>query len=161
MALGERRISLRVNGQSHELIVSNSMRLLDVLRDKLHLYGTKEGCGTGECGACTVIMNGKLIKSCVTFAVQADQAEIITIEGIGTPDELHPIQEAFIEMGAVQCGFCTPGMILAAKNLLDRNPKPTEGEIRQAISGNLCRCTGYVKIVEAIRFAAQQVSLKG
>jgi len=137
------------------------MRLLDVLRDKLHLYGTKEGCGTGECGACTVIMNGKLIKSCVTFAVQADQAEIITIEGIGTPDELHPIQEAFIEMGAVQCGFCTPGMILAAKNLLDRNPKPTEGEIRQAISGNLCRCTGYVKIVEAIRFAAQQVSLKG
>lgn len=161
MALGERQITLRVNGQSHRLIVNNSMRLLDVLRDKLHLHGTKEGCGTGECGACTVIMDGKLIKSCITFAVQADGTEITTIEGLARPDQLHPVQEAFIEKGAVQCGFCTPGMILAAKNLLDRNPDPTEAEIRESISGNLCRCTGYVKIVEAIQLAARQLSLKG
>jgi len=131
-----------------------STRLLDLLRDDLHLTGTKEGCGKGECGACTVIMNGELIASCLVLAPQADGAVITTIEGIGNGENLDPIQEAFIETGAVQCGFCTPGMILATKKLLEENTHPREEEIKRGISGNLCRCTGYQKIIDAIKLSA-------
>lgn len=148
------RVKLTVNGNAHELEVHPLMRLLDLLRDTLELTGTKEGCGKGECGACTVIMDGKTVDSCLVLAWQADGKEILTIEGMGTPDNLHPIQEAFIRNGAVQCGYCIPGMVLSTKALLDDNPHPTEPEIRQAISGNLCRCTGYQKIVDAIQDAA-------
>ncbi|MCL5046638.1 MAG: (2Fe-2S)-binding protein [Actinobacteria bacterium] len=150
-------MGFRVNGRSYQATVDFSSRLLDVLRDQLHLTGTKEGCGTGECGACSIFLNGRLVKSCLVFAVQADGAEILTIEGVGSLERLHPIQEAFAEMGAVQCGFCTPGMVLAAKNLLDQNPDPTEREVREAISGNLCRCTGYSKIVAAVLEAAARM----
>ena len=152
-----RQIGFRVNGRSYQATVDFSSRLLDVLRDQLHLTGTKEGCGTGECGDCSIFLNGRLVKSCLVFAVQADGAEILTIEGVGSLERLHPIQEAFAEMGAVQCGFCTPGMVLAAKNLLDQNPDPTEREVREAISGNLCRCTGYSKIVAAVLEAAARM----
>ena len=148
------RMKLTVNGKEHELEVHPLARLLDLLRDTLGLTGTKEGCGKGECGACTVIMDGKTVDSCLVLAWQADGKEILTIEGMGTPDSLHPIQEAFIRNGAVQCGYCIPGMVLSTKALLDDNPHPTEPEIRQAISGNLCRCTGYQKIVDAIQDAA-------
>ena len=155
--LGQREICLRVNGKSYEVVVDYFSRLLDVLRDQLRLTGTKEGCGTGECGACTIFLNGRLVKSCLIFAVQAHHAEILTIEGLGSPEELHPIQGAFVDLGAVQCGFCTPGMILAAKSLLDQNPDPTEKDVREAISGNICRCTGYSKIVAAILEAASRL----
>ena len=137
---------------------TTSTRLLDLIRDDLHLTGTKEGCGKGECGACTVIMNGELAASCLVLALQADGADITTIEGIGNDKCLDPIQEAFIETGAVQCGFCTPGMILAAKKLLEENPHPDKEEIKRGISGNLCRCTGYQKIIDAIKLAANRLS---
>ncbi|MBA3063787.1 MAG: (2Fe-2S)-binding protein, partial [Atribacteria sp.] len=139
---------------------TTSTRLLDLLRDDLHLTGTKEGCGKGECGACTVIMNGELVVSCLILAPQADGAVITTIEGIGDNECLDPVQEAFIETGAVQCGFCTPGMILAAKKMLEENPHPDEEEIKRGISGNLCRCTGYQKIIDAIKLAANRLSSK-
>lgn len=126
------------------------MRLIDSLREKLGLTGVKEGCSEGECGACTVIMDGEVVNSCLVMAFQAEGSSILTIEGLGDEENIHPIQQAFIDVGAVQCGYCTPGMILAAKALLDKNPNPTEEEIREAISGNLCRCTGYNKIVQAI-----------
>jgi carbon-monoxide dehydrogenase small subunit len=129
--------------------------LLQVLREVLHLTGTKEGCSEGECGACTVFLDGQTIDSCLVFGVEANGRQIMTIEGLARGEQLHPVQKAFAEYGAVQCGFCTPGMILAAKALLDSNPHPTEADIRRGISGNLCRCTGYVKIVEAIKAAAQ------
>jgi len=125
------------------------------LRDDLGLTGTKEGCGKGECGACTVLIDGKPVNSCLMFAYQANGSKVTTIEGLEENGELHPLQEAFVEEGAVQCGFCTPGMIMAAKAILDANPKPTREEIRQGISGNLCRCTGYVKIINAIEAAAK------
>ena len=153
-------IELTINGKKRKVKTTASTRLLDLLRDDLHLTGTKEGCGKGECGACTVIMNGELIASCLVLAPQADRTIITTIEGIGSGGHLDPIQEAFIETGAVQCGFCTPGMILAAKKLLEENPHPTDEEIKRGISGNLCRCTGYQKIFDAIKLAADRLSSK-
>jgi carbon-monoxide dehydrogenase small subunit len=152
------KIELTINGEKRKVETTISTRLLDLIRDDLHLTGTKEGCGKGECGACTVIMNGELITSCLVLAPQADGAVITTIEGIGSGDHLDLIQEAFIETGAVQCGFCTPGIILAAKKLLEENSHPDEEEIKRGISGNLCRCTGYQKIFDAVRLAADRLS---
>lgn len=144
-------IGLTINGFPYEMEVEPRRTLLELLRDDLDLTGTKEGCGMGECGACTVLLDGKPVKSCILLAVQADGKEVTTIEGLEKSDgTLHPIQQAFIDHGAIQCGFCTPGMVLTAKALLDENPNPTELEVRKAIAGNLCRCTGYQKIVEAI-----------
>ena len=149
-------VSFTVNGDSCEVLVEPRESLLDVLRNKLNLTGTKKGCDTGDCGACTVIMDGRPVNSCLVLAVEAEGKEILTIEGLAIGTELHPVQEAFIKYGAVQCGYCTPGMILSAKALLDENPSPTEEEIKRAISGNLCRCTGYVKIIDAIEAAAKK-----
>ena len=143
-----------VNGRSYEAYIEPSSTLLDVVRDELRLTGAKEGCGTGDCGACSMIVGGKLVTACLMLAPQADGAEIVTIEGLAQDGQLHPVQQAFVEQGAVQCGFCIPGMILAGKTLLDHNPQPSSQEIRLAIAGNLCRCTGYTKIVEAIAAAA-------
>jgi aerobic-type carbon monoxide dehydrogenase small subunit (CoxS/CutS family) len=151
------KIALRVNGLWHHLEVEDSERLLDTLRNCLRLVGVKEGCGTGECGACSVILNGELVNSCLIFAAQLDGSEVLTIEGLGKLNSLHPIQEAFLEAGAVQCGFCTPGMVLASKWLLDHNSNPQEDEIREALSGNLCRCTGYQKIFRAVQLAATKL----
>jgi carbon-monoxide dehydrogenase small subunit len=144
----------RINDRRYEAYIEPNRTLLEVVRDELRLTGAKEGCGTGDCGACSMIVNGKLVTSCLMLAPQADGAEITTIEGLATNGKLHRVQQAFIDKGAVQCGFCIPGMILAGKTLLDENPTPTEAEIRRAIAGNLCRCTGYTKIVEAISAAA-------
>lgn len=152
----KRIITLTVNGHEHQIAVAPRRTLLQVLREDLHLTGTKEGCGVGECGCCTVILDGRPVNSCLVLAVQADGCHVVTIEGLGSRGSLHPLQEAFVEHGAVQCGFCTPGMILVAKDLLDRIPHPSSVEIREAISGNLCRCTGYQKIVEAIQAVADR-----
>lgn len=152
----KRLISLTVNGQKHEVAIEPRQSLLQVLREELHLTGTKEGCSEGECGACTVILDGKTVDSCLIFGLEANGRDVLTIEGLATSDALHPVQQAFADYGGVQCGFCTPGMILAAKALLESNPNPTDEEIRWGIAGNLCRCTGYVKIVEAIKAAAQR-----
>jgi len=149
-------ITLTVNGLKHELAVEPNRTLLDVLRYDLELTGTKKGCDMGECGSCTVILNGKPVNSCLVLAVQAKGSEITTIEGLKTADGLHPLQQAFVDKGAIQCGFCSPGMILSASSLLQRNPSPTEEEIRTALSGNLCRCTGYQKIIEAVRSVAER-----
>ncbi len=149
-----RPIELRVNGQTAQVIVEPPDLLVDVLRDQLGLIGTKKGCGTGECGACTILLDGRLVNACLVLAVRAHGKDILTIEGLGTPENLHPLQKSFIEHGAVQCGFCAPGMLLSAKALLDQNPHPTELEIRRAIAGNLCRCTGYTKIVQAVQAVA-------
>jgi carbon-monoxide dehydrogenase small subunit len=149
-------IILTVNGAEHELAVEPNRTLVDVLRYDLELTGTKKGCDMGECGSCTVILNGKPVNSCLVLAVQANGSHIMTIEGLKTGDGLHPIQQAFVDKGAIQCGFCSPGMILTANNLLQRNPDPTEEEIRAALSGNLCRCTGYQKIVEAVQSVSQR-----
>lgn len=149
-------ITLTVNGQEHEVAIEPRQSLLQILREELHLTGTKEGCSEGECGACTIFLDGQIVDACLIFGVEANGREVVTIEGLAKGDQLHPVQKAFAEYGAVQCGFCTPGMILAAKALLDTNPDPTEADIRRGISGNLCRCTGYVKIVEAIKAAAQR-----
>jgi carbon-monoxide dehydrogenase small subunit len=143
-------INLTINDQAYEIAVEPNKTLADMLRYDLDLTGTKKGCDTGDCGACTVILNGDAVNSCLVLAVQTDGAVIETIEGLATEEGLHPIQEAFVEKGAIQCGFCSPGMIMSTKNLLDKNPNPTEEEIREGISGNLCRCTGYQKIFEAI-----------
>ena len=149
-----KHISMTVNGDQHELLVDPGWTLLETLRDHLRLTGTKEGCSNGNCGACTVMINGRTANSCLVFAVEAEGQDITTIEGLYQEGKLHPLQQAFIEEGAVQCGFCTPGTILTAKALLDSNPSPTEIQVRQAIAGNLCRCTGYDKIVRAILKAA-------
>ena len=146
----KKTISVTVNGAEHTLTIPPDRVLLDMLREDLGLTGTKRGCGNGECGACSVIMDGVLVDSCLVPAMKANGSEILTVEGLGDEGGLHPIQEAFLEKGAVQCGFCTPGMLLVAKNLLDQNPHPSLEEIKKAISGNLCRCTGYTKIIEAI-----------
>jgi len=155
-------ITLKVNGDRYELAVDPWRTLVEVLRDRLNLTGTKIGCQTGDCGACTVLIDGKSVCSCLTLAVEAQNREITTIEGLApSGEELHPLQEAFIEAGAVQCGYCTPGMILSAKYLLDRRPQPTEADIRKALSGNLCRCTGYNKIVQAIQAVAHKTGKEG
>jgi carbon-monoxide dehydrogenase small subunit len=148
-------IELKVNGESHKLDVFPMARLLDVLREELRLTGTKEGCGEGECGACTVILEGQIVNSCLVPVAQANGAKITTIEGVANGDELHSVQQAFIDYGGAQCGICTPGMILAAVDLLERNPSPTEADIRNGLAGNLCRCTGYMKIFESVVRACQ------
>jgi carbon-monoxide dehydrogenase small subunit len=155
-----KEITFTINGQSQTLTIQPWRTLLEVIREDLQLTGTKEGCGQGECGSCTVIMGGKTVNSCLVPAVEADGQEIITIEGLSNGDVLHPIQEAFVEHSGMQCGFCTPGMIMSAKGLLDRNPKPSEEEIREGIAGNFCRCTGYTKIVESIDAAAKVMNKK-
>ncbi|WP_028306455.1 (2Fe-2S)-binding protein [Desulfitibacter alkalitolerans] len=149
-------ISLKVNNREYCLEVENHLRLIDLLREKLRLTGTKEGCGEGECGACTVLMDGKIVNSCLVLAIQAQGKEIITIEGIGSGKELHPVQQAFLEEGAVQCGYCTPGMVISAVDLLNKYPKPSKQEIKRHLAGNLCRCTGYDKIMKAVLKASQR-----
>jgi carbon-monoxide dehydrogenase small subunit len=143
-----------VNGQKYDVIIEPHMLLVDVLRDSLGLTGTKYACGAGDCGACTVLIDGKPSLSCLTLAITARDKSILTIEGLAQVGELHPIQQAFVETGAIQCGFCTPGMTLSVKALLDEEPEPTRDEISNAIAGNLCRCTGYVKIIDAVESAA-------
>jgi len=150
-------VVINVNGKRCRLRVESRERLLDVLRERLGLTSVKEGCGTGDCGACVVILNGRIVNSCLMLAVQARGAKIETLEGLGTDKKLHPLQKAFVRHSAAQCGYCTPAMILTAKNLLEKNSKPSREEIRNAISGSLCRCTGYVKIVDAIQDAATEM----
>ncbi len=147
-------IKVVVNGEEHEVFVKTNELLVDLLRDRLDLTGTKEGCGTGDCGACTVLMDGKPVNSCLILAVEANGKHILTIEGLARGGRLHPIQQSFIDEGAVQCGFCSPGMILSAKALLEENPRPSEEEIKRGIAGNFCRCTGYKKIIKAIQTAS-------
>ncbi|HSK63752.1 MAG TPA: (2Fe-2S)-binding protein [Pyrinomonadaceae bacterium] len=149
-------IEFKVNGESHQLEVFPMARLLDVLREELRLTGTKEGCGEGECGACTVILDGEIVNSCLVPVAQVNGANITTIEGVADGDQLHVVQQAFIDHGGAQCGICTPGMILAAVNLLRRNPAPSEADIRNGLAGNLCRCTGYMKIFESVVRACQK-----
>jgi carbon-monoxide dehydrogenase small subunit len=148
-------IQLIVNGTTHRVEVPPIKRLLDVLREDLDLTGTKEGCGEGECGACAVLMNGELVNSCLVPALQANGARVCTIEGVSTEGRLHPIQQCFLESGGAQCGICTPGMILATHHLLEKNPHPTMEQIREGLAGNLCRCTGYMRIFEAVQKAAE------
>ena len=150
------KVSFILNGERKEAEVSPEMTLLELLREVLGLTGTKEGCGEGECGACTVLLDGRPVYSCLLLAAQVDGREVETIEGVGTEEEPHPLQRAFVKKGAVQCGFCTPGMIMTAKALLEENPKATRSEIREAIAGNLCRCTGYWQIIEAIEAARDE-----
>jgi aerobic-type carbon monoxide dehydrogenase small subunit (CoxS/CutS family) len=146
----KKTITLKVNDQDYDLVIPVNRTLTQVLRENLKLTGTKHGCSVGDCGSCTVLLDGQPVNSCLVLAVEAEGREIQTIEGLAEDGKLHPIQQAFVDKGGIQCGFCSPGMILTAKALLDKNPSPTESEIREAISGNLCRCTGYQKIVEAI-----------
>ena len=148
-------IELKINGDVHEVAIDPRRTLVEVLREDLDLTGTKESCGDGDCGACTVLMDGKPVNGCLVLALEAQGKDIVTIEGIAKNGKLHPVQQAFIDHFAIQCGFCTPGMIISSVALLGRNPHPTEDEVRKAIAGNLCRCTGYVKIVEAILATAQ------
>ncbi len=147
-----------MNGQEHHVDVPVNRTLLDFLRHDAGLTGAKQGCDTGDCGACSVLLNGQLVASCLVLAVEADGGQVLTVEGLAPGADLHPLQEAFVRDGAVQCGFCTPGMLLAAKALLDENPLPTEAEVRAALGGNLCRCTGYVRIVEAVLAASRQMA---
>ena len=154
-------LKLRVNGEPVHLLVKDDETLLDVLRDRLLLTGTKRGCGEGQCGHCTVILNGKAIYSCLTLALEAEGGEILTIEGLAQGDRLHPIQEAYVKAGAIQCGYCTPGMIMAIYCLLQESPHPDENEIREAIKGVMCRCTGYYKIIDAVQRASAEVSKNG
>lgn len=154
----KREIELKVNGENYSIVVDTREILLDTLRYRLSFMGPKEGCGNGNCGSCTVVLNGVTVNSCLTFAVEADGGEVTTVEGVAVDGKLHPVQQAFIDNAAMQCGFCTPGFIISAKALLERNPNPTEEEIRLALSGNLCRCTGYDKIVRAVKSAAQMLS---
>lgn len=149
-------ITLTINGTERKLEVNSNDSLVEVLRNQLGLTGTKVGCGVGDCGACTVIMDGKAVNACLVLTVEADGKDILTIEGLGSEQEVHPIQQAFLDEAAVQCGFCTPGMILSAKSLLDENPHPNESEIREALSGNLCRCTGYQKIIQSVKAVSQE-----
>jgi|TARA_B100001964_G_C14178430_1_gene574992 carbon-monoxide dehydrogenase small subunit len=153
----DKSIALQINSQSYSLMVEPDDLLVDILRDKLRLTGAKLGCGTGDCGACTVLIDGKPVNSCLVLAVSSEGQSILTVEGLGDADNLIPLQQSFIENGAVQCGYCSPGFLMVAKALLDENPRPTEEEVRAAISGNLCRCTGYVGIVRSILSAAEMM----
>lgn len=156
MSSNKRVIILNVNNQEYEVLVKPQQTLLEVLRETIGLTGTKSGCNEGSCGACTVLVDNKPTLSCSTLAIAVEGKEIITIEGLAGEDgKLHPVQQSFVEVGAVQCGFCTPGMVLSAKSLLDRNSKPNEEEIKEALGGNLCRCTGYTKIIKAVKEAAK------
>jgi aerobic carbon-monoxide dehydrogenase small subunit len=150
------RISLVINGEREQIDVPANMTLLQMLREKLALTGTKNGCNAGECGACTVMLNGEPVNSCMVLAVECDNAQVITVEGLAHDNTLDPVQQAIIDHGGVQCGFCTPGVLISSRALLDRNPDPTEDEIREALVGNLCRCTGYLRIVDAVKDAAQR-----
>jgi aerobic-type carbon monoxide dehydrogenase small subunit (CoxS/CutS family) len=149
-------LNLIVNGQPTKVKVNPTWTLLRVLREELRLTGTKKGCEQGDCGLCTVIMDGKTVNACLVLALQAEGKEIETIEGLGTAEHLHPLQESFIEHGAIQCGFCTPGMLLSSAALLRKNPRPNANEIREGLSGNLCRCTGYAKIIKAVKAASEK-----
>lgn len=151
------KVTCRVNGKTYTGMAEPRTLLVYFLRDELNLTGTHVGCDTGHCGACTVMMNGKTVKSCMVLAVQAQGADILTVEGLAEDDKLHPLQEAFWENHGLQCGYCTPGMLMSALFLLQRNPDPTEDEIRRAIEGNLCRCTGYVNIVKSVKAAAKKM----
>jgi len=155
--MASRTVSFKVNGRQHQVALAPNTTLLTALRD-LGYTDVKNGCEIGECGACAVFLNGEAVNSCMVLAQQADGAEIVTNAGLGTMKDPHPIQEAFADAGAIQCGFCTPGMVISTKALLDRNPDPTEDEIRDALSGNLCRCTGYGQIVSAVRLAADRLT---
>lgn len=150
-------IQIKVNGINHHLQVEPSTTLLDLLREEMGLTGAKDGCGEGECGACTVLLDGDAVNACLILAGQADGCEVKTIEGLSRRGELHPLQQAFLETGAVQCGYCIPGTILSAAALLEKNNRPTDHEIRKALAGNICRCTGYTKIIEAVRSAAEEL----
>jgi len=151
----KRLIELNVNGESHEVAVEPNRTLLKVLREELGLTGTKQGCDDGACGCCTVLMDGRPVLSCLVLAIDAQGKEILSVEGMAQDNQLHPLQDAFIQHGAIQCGFCTPGMLLSAKALLEDNPEPTKEEVKRGMAGNLCRCTGYIKITEAILAASQ------
>jgi len=154
-------IILNVNGRRHEVLLSPNITLLRALRENLGYVDVKNGCENGDCGACTVIMNGQPVNSCMVLAWQADGADITTVAGLGTASKPHPVQEAFADLGAAQCGYCTPGIVLAAKALLDINPNPSEEEIRRGISGNLCRCTGYGQIIDAVKQASEKMAASG
>jgi len=154
------RLGVTINGEKKEAEVTAGETLLHALREKFGHVEVKEGCGKGDCGACAVLLNGKAVNACLTLALQAHGQKVVTIRGIGTPEKPHPLQTSFVKLGAIQCGFCTPGMIISAKGFLDENPRPTRGEIKEAISGNLCRCTGYKKIIEAIEDAAHKQNTK-
>lgn len=151
-------LQVTVNGVFHEVATLPDRTLLELLREDLQLTGTKQGCGEGDCGACTVLLDGDIVNACLVLALQAEGRQVMTIEALADGAELHPIQQSFVDHGAIQCGFCSPGMILAAKAILDRDPRPSEAAIRTGISGNLCRCTGYQKIVEAIQDASSRLS---
>ncbi len=155
------QIEIEVNGDRHELLTSPNRTLLQILREDLGLSGAKHGCGEGECGSCTVLLDGRPVNSCLVLAPVANGRKVTTIEGVAKGKDLHPVQQAFVDQGAIQCGYCTPGMVLSAKALLDRKKRPTEHDIRSAISGNLCRCTGYQKIVDAVHDAAKTIARTG
>ena len=154
-------VSFKINGRSYEVIVTPNMTLYELLKEQLDLTGTKRSCGVGECGSCTVLVDGNPTLACSTLAIAVRDKEILTIEGLAKGAQLHPLQQAFVDEGAIQCGFCTPGMIMMAKALLDENPKPTRQEVREGLGGNLCRCTGYVKIVDAVLAAAETMRKGG
>ena len=150
-------IKTKINGDNIEFLCDPEETLLDILRDKLHLTGTKEGCGTGDCGACSITLDGKLVCSCLVLGAEADNLEISTIEGMSNGEKLHPLQQKFLDHAALQCGVCTPGILVAAKSLLEKNPDPTESEVRYWLAGNLCRCTGYDKIIKAVLDSAKEM----
>ena len=155
--MSKQTIHIKINGETQEVAVEPHWTLLETVREQLALTGSKEGCGTGDCGACSMIVDGRLITSCLMLAPEAEGSEVLTIEGLARNGELHPVQQSFIEAGGVQCGFCTPGMIMATKALLDRNSRPTLEDVRLGLAGNLCRCTGYAKIYEAVLAAAERI----
>lgn len=157
----KKELSITINGDHYELLVETHHTLLNVIRDVIGLTGTKKGCEMGECGACTVLLNGQPVNACLVLAHEADGQEVLTIEGLSQSGTLHPVQSAFMEFGAIQCGFCTPGMVMSAKALLDRKPQATRDDIRDGLKGNLCRCTGYIKIINAVEAARDMIRERG